>query len=128
MKLQRELPAEIRDNPKPYLYRAAINEALNLIRSRTRRHETDGLEDFDVAAPCTDHVNDIARDKLVEAFSQLQPATLEIMILYLAHGYTDAEIAETLGHSRSKVASILSRTRAQLQELLKGKHHVSQKD
>ncbi len=118
--VQHELRPEVRENPRPYLYRAAVNESLNIIRSRTRRHESGGVEELEVPEPCTERMNDNVKVRLQEAFAQLRPATLEILILHHEHGYSDAEIAEMLGHTRGKVAMILTRARAELQELMSG--------
>jgi RNA polymerase sigma-70 factor (ECF subfamily) len=120
--VQRELCPEVRKNPRGYLYRAAIHQSLNVIRSRNRRRETDGVEQLDVPEPSTGRVNDNIRGKLLDALSKLPAATLEILILRYEHGYTDAEIAGMLGHRRGKVAMILSRSRARLQELMEGAH------
>ena len=126
--VQNELRPEVRKNPRGYLCRAAVNESLNIIRSRKRRRETDGVERLEVPAPCTGRVNDNVRKKLRDAFSEIQPGTLEILILRYEHGYSDAEIARMFGHRRGKVAMILSCSRAQLQELMEGKHDETQED
>src|ERR1044071_5389299 len=49
--LRRGIPPEFRSNPKGYLYRAAINQSLNIIRARRRRPTTDLDTLEDPAAP-----------------------------------------------------------------------------
>jgi DNA-directed RNA polymerase specialized sigma24 family protein len=44
---QQPLLLRIRDNPKPYLYRAAVNASLNIIRSRKRQELTGDVDRFD---------------------------------------------------------------------------------
>ena len=51
--IRRDIPPALRQSPKAYLYRAAINESLNIIRFR-KRHEltadTDRLENLPASA------------------------------------------------------------------------------
>src|SRR5262245_66493860 len=45
--IERELPVVFRKDPRAYLYRAAVNMSLDVLRSRRRftfTHEVDGLE------------------------------------------------------------------------------------
>src|SRR5262245_10983628 len=79
--LRREMPAEVQKNPKAYLYRAAVNESLNIIRSRRRRRTT-GLENVDVHADASASDRDEAiHRKLYEAIGELKPKAAEILIL-----------------------------------------------
>ena len=75
--VQRELCPEVRKNPRGYLYRAAVHVSSNIIRSRKRRRETGGVEELEIPEPGAGRVNDNVRKKLRDAFSELQPATLE---------------------------------------------------
>jgi RNA polymerase sigma factor (sigma-70 family) len=77
--VQHELRSEIRTNPKGYLHRAAVNESLNLIRSRDRRKETDGVEELEVPEPGTGRVNDNVRNKLRDTFTELKPNVVQIV-------------------------------------------------
>jgi len=116
--LQRELRPELRANPKGYLYRAAVHESLNMLRSRRRRQESDEPDGFDILDAASDRANNNARDRLRHIFSELKPQYLEIVILHYEHGFSDADIGELLGKSRSTIASILSRVRARLNKAL----------
>jgi RNA polymerase sigma-70 factor (ECF subfamily) len=130
--VQHELRSEVRKDPKGYLHRAAVHESLKVIRSRNRRNETDGVEELEIPEPRAGWVNDNVRNKLRDTFAELQPNTVEILILHYEHGYSDAEIANMRGQSRGKIAMILNRSRTQLQELMTnsntGKHDETQRD
>jgi RNA polymerase sigma-70 factor (ECF subfamily) len=111
-------PPEIGANPKGYLYRAAVNEARMLVRSRRRRKEVDGFEDIEIPAPGNGRMWDNIKDRLENVFASLKPEAAEIVELHYTHGYSDAEIAAMKGQSRVKIASILNRSRAKVQQLL----------
>src|ERR1043165_2142058 len=48
--LKREFPPDFAKNPKAYLYRAAVNVSLNVLRSRKRQRLTDGIDTLEVPA------------------------------------------------------------------------------
>jgi RNA polymerase sigma-70 factor (ECF subfamily) len=116
--LQCKARPEIRTNPKGYLYRAAVNESLNMIRSRARRKEDDGVENFEISDPGFGRVNDNVRARLQDAFAKLKPDVLAMVILHYEHGYSDAEIGGMLGQPRGKIAMILSRSRERLMRVV----------
>jgi RNA polymerase sigma-70 factor (ECF subfamily) len=106
-------------NPQGYLYRAAINLALNTLRARKRQHLTDGIDQLPAPVPASGpDPDDEIRRTLVQAIAQLRPRSVEILILHYEHEYTDAEIARMLGTSRGTVAVTLYRTRARLKKLM----------
>src|SRR5437763_4212947 len=51
--LGRGFPADLRKNPKGYLYRAAFNLSLNTVRSRKRHASAGDVESIEVPAPVT---------------------------------------------------------------------------
>jgi RNA polymerase sigma-70 factor (ECF subfamily) len=117
--LRREMPAEVQKNRKAYLYRAAVNESLNIIRSRQRRRTTD-LENVDVHADVSASERDEAiHRKLYEAIGELKPKAAEILILRYVHEYSDAQIARLLGTSRGTIAVALYRSKARLKKILR---------
>ena len=117
--LRRGLPPAFQKNSRAYLYRAAINESLNIIRSR-RRHPTETLEEADVPAKSSEKAShEIIHHKLYEAIAELHPVAAEAVILRYVHGYSDAEIATLLGKSRVTIAVRLHRARARLAKLLR---------
>jgi RNA polymerase sigma-70 factor, ECF subfamily len=117
--LRRGLPPDFRRNPKSYLYRAAVNESLNIIRSR-RRHPTEILEEVEAPlAPDDTDYHEIVHRRLYEAIAALHPVSAESVILRYVHAYSDAEIAKLLGTSRVTVAVRLHRARVQLKKLMR---------
>jgi RNA polymerase sigma-70 factor (ECF subfamily) len=117
--LERELPLDLTKNPQAYLYRAAVNSALNIVRSRKHIVATDDFSALDRPVPDTPADDDDGRrQKLIEAIAQLRPKAAEILILRYAHNYSDAEIAQMLGKSRGHIAVTLFRARARLKRLV----------
>jgi RNA polymerase sigma-70 factor (ECF subfamily) len=117
--LRRGFPQEFQKNPKAYLYRAAVNESLNIIRSR-RRHPTQTLEDSDLPADTSETTShEVIHRKLYEAIAELHPVAAEAVILRYVHDYSDAEIAKLLAQSRVTIAVRLHRARTRLAKLLR---------
>ena len=119
VRLLRRRPPDLDRNPKGYLYRAAINLSLNVVRARRHGEPAESLEL--VAAPtelAASDAEDPIRLALVEAIAQLKPRAVEILVLHYEHEYSDAEIARMLGTSRGTIAVTLYRTRARLRKLL----------
>jgi RNA polymerase sigma-70 factor (ECF subfamily) len=58
------------------------------------------------------------QERLLEALAQLPPEHAEMLLLWSAHGYTDAEIADMLGKTRGAVAVTLHRAKERLKGLL----------
>jgi RNA polymerase sigma-70 factor, ECF subfamily len=115
--LRREQPPAFQQNPKAYLYRAAVNTSLNVIRSRKGNVVSGDVERYeDPASWRQSSAEDRIREKLRAALAELNPKTAEIFILRHVHGYTDAEIAKLLGISRGTVAVTLFRARARLRK------------
>jgi RNA polymerase sigma-70 factor (ECF subfamily) len=117
--LERELPLDLTKNPQGYLYRAAVNAALNIVRSRKNVVATDDFNSLERRAPdAVFRDDDGRRQRLVDAITQLRPKAAEILILRYAHDYSDAQIAKMLGKSRGYVAVTLYRARARLKRLV----------
>ena len=113
LRLLRRPPETIAvENPQSYLRRAAINAALDIIRSRQ--------------ADCSiELATEVARDETQElrqalgrALSQLDSRSAEIFALRFLEGFTNAEIARMQGISQVLVAVIVHRTRKQLRKQL----------
>ena len=119
--LRRGLPPAFDDNPRGYLYRAAVNLSLNVMRTRKRHQPVDGVERLLVAVPPPGSTTDtFLQRRLVAALAQLKPRAVEILVLHYEHDYTDAEIAKLLGTSRGTIAVALYRARARLKKLMGG--------
>jgi RNA polymerase sigma factor (sigma-70 family) len=121
LRLCRRLPPDFDRNPKGYLYRAAINLSLNIVRSRKRQVPADDLERLPAPVePAPPGPDDGTRRALLDAIAQLKPRAVEILILHYEHDYSDAQIARMLSTSRGTIAVTLYRTRARLKKLLSG--------
>ena len=114
------IPPGLRDNPKGYLYRTAVNLSLTAVKSRERRAlaEQAQAEWFDAsvrrASPTTD-----LQERLACAIPTLNPRAVEMLVLRYEHGFTEVEIGRLLGTSRAVVAVTLFRARARLKKLLR---------
>ena len=119
--LHRELSGEIRSNPRGYLYRSAVNIALDVLRARKRRGgHTENAEVLERIA--TDRSSLAEEDvfaKLREALGELNPKAAEIVVLRHLHGYSHSEIATLLGTSQGTIAVSLFRTRARLRRSIR---------
>ena len=107
-------------NVKGYLYRAAINSSLNVIRSRKRLELlTDNVERLEI--PVDTRSSDLTEElhaRLAEALAKLKPEDAQLLILRHLHDRTDVEIARLFGVSRGTVAIRLFRARRRLRKLM----------
>jgi RNA polymerase sigma factor (sigma-70 family) len=95
-----------------YLRRAAINAALDIVRSRIAHRSTELRADL-IQADSPE-----LREALRRALAQLEPHRAEIFTLRFLEGFTNGEIAKTLGISQVLVAVLVHRTRQQLRKEL----------
>jgi RNA polymerase sigma-70 factor (ECF subfamily) len=119
--IRREVPPDLEQNPRAYLYRAAVNLSLNSIRSRNRLLFTGDagrleVQDCPTAAQSIEEVH----RRLCEAIVALSPDGLNILTLRYEHGWSDQEIAKLLGTSRGAIAARLHRLRARLRKVTCG--------
>jgi len=118
--MRRDLPADFERNPKAYLYRAAVNLSLNVIRTHVRRSPSDPLfeiEDRSLRDPSPGEAE--ISETLRQALAELSAKAAEILILRHVHGYSDAEIAKLLGTTRGTIAVSLFRSRARLRKSIR---------
>jgi RNA polymerase sigma-70 factor (ECF subfamily) len=118
---RRELPAELTANPRGYLYRAAVNGALDVIRTK-RRHPAESDEEAIRNAPARQETSpgeEELFERLRHALAELKPKAAEILILHYVHGYSEFEIAKLLETSRSAVAVSLFRSRLKLRRSIR---------
>jgi RNA polymerase sigma-70 factor (ECF subfamily) len=113
--LRREPHADALENEESYLRRAAINAALDVMRSR-QTDRTEELPDLP-AAPARNDTGEL-RQALGRALAQLKPRWAEIFALRFLDGLSNAQIARMLGISQVLVAVIVHRTRQQLRKEL----------
>ncbi len=136
---RRELAAELGSaglagNPGGYLYRAAVNAALDVVRARTRAGKVP-LEDLGAgeaestaAGPQQDLERRELRRALRQALAVLRPRAAEVFALRYFEGLGNDEIARLLGTSQGVIAVTLHRTRTKLRRefgaLLETRHEA----
>jgi RNA polymerase sigma factor (sigma-70 family) len=104
-------------NPESYLYRAAINAALDLLRKRNRESAVpldEILPERPYAGPESHCEAGEIRKWLRQALAALAPRAAEMFVLRYVEGYDLGEVARMLNTSRAVVAVILHRTRTRL--------------
>ncbi len=112
----------MKENPKAYLYRAAVNAAVSVVRSRRRYILTNDETEFDRPVEGnTSNSEPAIQGEFLAAIAQLNPSAIEILILRYEHNYSDAEIAKLLGTSRGAIAVRLFRARAKLKKFMEKK-------
>ena len=107
--------ADALENEESYLRRAAINAALDVIRSR-QADRTVELPDLP-AEPGHDDSREL-RQALGRALAQLKPQSAEIFALRFLAGFSNPQIARMLGISQVLVAVMVHRARQQLRKEL----------
>ena len=120
--IRREWVPDIQLGWPAYLHRAAINIAIDMIRTRAREVQ---LGDAESVLPekrpdphCLHSAAEL-RDWLRAAVAELNPRAAEIFILRHVEGYKLHEIAGMLNTTRSTVAVTLFRTRSRLRKSLR---------
>ncbi len=108
---RRDWSLGIIDNPEPYLRRAAVNAALDIVRARKNRNVS--LEAMQ-GEPSTRAQQELST-RLRDALSRIDPKWAEMFILRFVEGYGNKEIAEILDTSQTMVAVTLFRARQKLQ-------------
>jgi RNA polymerase sigma-70 factor (ECF subfamily) len=118
--VHRHSSREVRKNPGAYLYRAAVNESLTLIRKRKRDILTGDVERFEAPPPVAvaESAEEIHK-RLYEAVAGLSRGAAELLLLRYVHDKSDAAIAKLLGTSRGTIAVSLYRSRARLRKLMR---------
>lgn len=112
--LRRGNTSEPLENQESYLRRAAINTALDVMRTRGDKRDVP----LDEATPARDDQREL-RDSLRRALASLTPRSAEIFALRFFEGHKNPEIARMLGISQVQVAVTIFRTRKQLQKEIK---------
>jgi RNA polymerase sigma-70 factor (ECF subfamily) len=120
--VRREGGSPLSDSPGSYLHRAAINAALDIVRSRVAAR-TSPLEEVEAALSASasespDRIHDAGeiRGEILQALARMSPKAAEVFVLRYFEGYGNHEIARMLGASRSTINVILHRTRQRLRE------------
>lgn len=106
------------ERAESYLYRAAINAAIDLLRKRQRENAfpIDELSLAGSAAPDRDCELRELRSWLRRALTTLDPRTAQMFVLRYFEDLDNREIAHILGTSQAVVAVLLHRARARLRK------------
>jgi len=124
---------DLSPNPRAYLYRAAINASLDVVRRRKRVNSVSlDVLDFDQssksspASPADDFADMELRELIRQAVAKLEGRTAAAFALRYFEGHDNARIAEILGTSALVVAVTLHRARTRLRKEIGSyleKHH-----
>lgn len=124
---------DLSPNPRAFLYRAAINASLDIVRNRKRVNAVPlDVVDLDhgirSSAPSpADNLADLELKELVrQAVARLEGRAATAFALRYFEGYDNAHIAEVLGTSQMVVAVTLHRARTRLRKEIGNyleKHH-----
>ena len=127
---------DLSPNPRGYLYRAAINASLDVVRSRVRANSVSlDVIDFDQtprvtgASPEDNVVDTELRELVRQAIAKLEGRAATAFALRYFEGYDNGRIAEVLGTSQMVVAVTLHRARTRLRKEIGSyleKHHEAQ--
>ena len=118
--LRIERLADLTQNPRGYLYRAALNLSLDIIRSRRRESSKIAAAQFTLSAGIVENGAQEYSSKLVEdAIAQLGPQAKALWNLKYVQERSDSEIAELVGSTRGAVAVSLFRARAKVVGLVR---------
>ena len=107
------------ENPDSYVYRAAINGALDMIRKRQREGAVP-IDDHEITSSNVPLERASEAREMVaiirESLAELSPRAAEMFVLRYLEDRDPAEIARIMNTSRAVVAVMLHRTRARIQK------------
>jgi RNA polymerase sigma-70 factor (ECF subfamily) len=104
-----------------WLYRLAVNQCLDFVRSRRARMDraTDALDDQVGFEPQGPRDTPIVRIDLERALERLPTGCREVFVLHDIEGYGHKEVASMLGIAEGTSKSQVSKARMRLRALLK---------
>ncbi len=122
---RRDVPPDLSRTPGSYIHRAAVNAALDQVRSPASKRQVplEQTPDEKSRAPLSSDPEEIHREKemqrhLTDALGTISAHSAEVFALRYFEGLGNTEIARIVGSTRSAVAVTLHRARAQLKEKL----------
>jgi len=118
--LRRESLPDLQQNPRAYLYRAAVTASLDVLKAKRRRPTL--VDDARLESAVADSgtpFDEELYERLYAAIGQLPAEASSVLVLRYMHNKSLAEIARELGLSRTAVAVRLFRSRARLKALLR---------
>ena len=101
-----------------WLHRIAINVAISDRRHQRLRQAGELIRRLGRPAPGPDPAESAERSDLVRALKKLPPKQAAALVLRHFHGYSNREIAASIGVPEQTVASRLAAARKQLQAVL----------
>jgi RNA polymerase sigma-70 factor (ECF subfamily) len=118
--LRRESLPDLQQNPRAYLYRAAVTASLDVLKAKRRRPTlVDDARLESVVVDSGPPFDEELYERLYAAIGQLPAEASSVLVLRYMHNKSLAEIARELGLSRTAVAVRLFRSRARLKALLR---------
>ncbi|MGH9735910.1 MAG: RNA polymerase sigma factor [Candidatus Acidiferrales bacterium] len=106
-----------------YIRRAAVNSALDLLRSRSSQAqvpiEDDSIPSHFQSSPEQAYSSAELRQRLRGAIAKLHPRTAEMFVLRYVEGLDNPEVARIMQTSQAVVAVTLHRARARLRKELR---------
>lgn len=127
---------DLSPNPQGYLYRAAVNASVDLLRSRARANSVSlDVIDFghspkaSVPSPADNFADIELRGLIRQAVAKLEGRAATAFALRYFEGYDNSQIAKVLGTSQMVVAVTLHRARTRLRKEIGNyleKHHEAQ--
>lgn len=118
--LAKQTTVDLGDAWAPYLHRAAVNGALDVLRARARwstLEEPDG-QPSSVLGPEAETRLCEQKARLRRALAKESPRSAEMFALRYFEGYRNTEIADMFGTSRASIAVTLHRVRARLRKTM----------
>lgn len=106
-------------HPRGFLYRVAINLAINhLRRSKVAETHLNYLAVDDNQAPSTEHIAHHRQrlERIIQIVDELPPRGRDVFILHKVHGMTHKEIAEELGITVSGVEKHIAKGLSQCRQ------------
>ena len=118
--LQRGFPPDTGRNARGYLYRAAMNLALDSVRSRRRQILKENLANMQFSASTMNSgSNEEIEASLLNVIGELDSENAELLLLRYVDNHSDAEIARMRGTSRGTIAVRLFRIRRRIRKLMR---------
>lgn len=124
---------DLSPHPRAYLYRAAINASLDLVRLRKRIIsvpldvvDLEKDQPGSIASPEENYADSELRDLVRQAVAKLEGRAATAFVLRYYEGYDNRQIADLLGTSQMVVAVTLHRARTRLRKEIGSyleKHH-----
>ena len=120
--LRREWAPDYQQGWPAYLHRAAVNVALDIVRTRTRQAPL-GETEFELQENRPDahreHSANELREWVTKELAQMKPAWAEMFVLRYVEGCDVHDVARMLGTSKGTVTVTLFRVRRRLQKSIR---------